>query len=91
MLVRLEKASDGKHKWIAHFSDGTKTRFGAFGMPDYTLTGDKERRTAFRQRHARDLRTKDPQRAGFLAMFLLWGDSTSLQQNVKDYNRRFYS
>lgn len=91
MLVRLEPARDGKHKWIAIFKDGTKTRFGAFGMDDYTITGDKDQRARFRARTANQLRTNDPKRAGYLSRFILWGDSTSIGQNVRDYNRRFYS
>ena len=35
----------------------------------------------------KDLQTKDPKRAGFLSMFLLWNHS-SLQKSIRDYNRR---
>jgi hypothetical protein len=88
-MVRLEKATDGKHKWVAHFKDGRTTRFGAHGMDDYTITHDKEQRDRYRKRHAKDLKTKDPHRAGFLSYFLLWGESTSLSTNLANYNIRF--
>jgi len=26
---------------------------------------------------------------GYLSWYLLWGDSTSLQQNIKDYKKKF--
>jgi hypothetical protein len=36
-------------------------------MNDYTLTGDKEARKRYRERHAKDLDTKDYKRAGYLS------------------------
>lgn len=88
-IVKLEQADDGKHKWIAYFDDGRKTRFGADGMDDYTITKDKEQRERYRERHRKDLETGDPHRAGFLSYYILWGDSTSVSQNVKAFNKRF--
>lgn len=88
-IIKLEPANDGKKKFIATFDDGKKTKFGAFGMNDYTITGDKDARERFRKRHAKDLETNDPQRPGYLSMFILWGDSTSLEQNVRAFNKRF--
>jgi hypothetical protein len=90
MLVRLEKANDGKYKWIAYFSDGSKTRFGAHGFEDYTQHKDSERRRLYRLRHAKDLKTNDPKRAGYLSYYILWGDSTNINENIKAYNKRFF-
>lgn len=90
MLLRLEPAIDGVHKWIAVFSNGKRVKFGAYGMSDYTIHKDKERRNLYRIRHKKDLDTKDPYRAGYLSYWILWGDSTSIQQNIKDYNKRFF-
>ena len=59
-------------------------------MDDYTKTHDKDQRSRYRQRHKKDLATRDPSRAGFLSYYLLWGDSTSLQQNVKSFKRKFH-
>jgi hypothetical protein len=87
--MKLVKSTDGIHKWVAEFDDGTQTRFGAAGMDDYTLTGDKDARLRFRIRHKKDLRTRDPKRAGYLSYYLLWGDSTSLDENLAAYKRRF--
>ena len=87
--MKLVKSTDGVHKWVAEFDDGTKTRFGAAGMDDYTLTGDKDARLRYQIRHKKDLRTRDPKRAGYLSYYLLWGDSTSLAQNLAAYKRRF--
>ena len=65
------------------------THFGAKGMKDYTITGDKERRRLYRERHKKDLSTKDPTRAGYLSRYILWGESTSRQENIKSYKKRF--
>ena len=78
---------------MAQFFDGDKkiktTHFGAEGMDDYTLTGDKKARERYRVRHKKDLDTKDPTRAGYLSYYILWGDSTSRDKNIKDYKKRF--
>lgn len=65
------------------------THFGAKGMDDFLHTGDKEQRERYRTRHAKDLLTKDPTRAGHLSWYLLWGDSQSLQSNIATYKHRF--
>ena len=91
MIISLEKANDGKHKWIAHFTNGRKTRFGAAGASDYTIHKDKVRRDAYRARHAKDLLTNDPYRAGYLSYNILWGNNTNMNTNVKEYNQRFFS
>lgn len=93
-IVKIEPANNGRNKWTATFDTGKRTSFGAIGkdgrpMNDYTLTGDKEARERYRARHKKDLQTGDPTRAGFLSYYILWGDSTSINQNVKDFNRRF--
>ena len=64
------------------------THFGAKGMDDYTITKDKERRRLYRERHKKDLATKDPTRAGFLSYYILWGDSTSRATNISNYKKR---
>jgi hypothetical protein len=90
MLIRLEEANDGKHKYIAYFSNGRKTRFGAKGYEDYTMHNDVKRREAYRKRHAKDLNTNDPYRAGYLSFYILWNLPT-IEASVKDYNKRFFS
>lgn len=92
-LLSVTKSDSPGKKWKAIFQQDngrTKTtHFGAAGMDDFTLTGDKEARERYRQRHKKDLDTKDPTRAGYLSYYLLWGDSTSLNQNISAYKSRF--
>ena len=87
-LLRIERASY-PHKYIAIFSDGTKTPFGYRPMEDYTQHADKERRRLYRLRHKKDLETQDPRRAGYLSRFILWGDSTDINKNIMKYKRLF--
>jgi len=77
------------HRFEAVFDDGTRTKFGSSSYENYLMHGDKERRRLYRLRHYKDLRTSDPRRSGYLSMFLLWGDSRSLQENIKSYKKIF--
>lgn len=92
-LVSVKPATNGKNKYTATFlQDNGRTKtthFGAKGMDDYTLTGDKDQRQRYRERHKKDLTTRDPTRAGFLSYYLLWGDSTSIQENIRAFRSRF--
>jgi len=66
--------------------------FGAAGMDDYLHTHDKEQRSRYRMRHAKDLQTAASRTgvsAGALSYYILWGDSTGLSQNIMTYKRRF--
>jgi hypothetical protein len=92
-LLSVTPSTKADKKLMAKFETDTgrtKTvHFGAKGMDDYTKTHDKEQRARYRTRHAKDLTTRDPTKAGFLSYYILWGDSTNLQQNISSYKRRF--
>ncbi len=75
-IFRIHKG--GKVIKITHFGQHNPKQ------GTYIDHGDKKKRTAFRARHKKDLETKDFKRAGYLSYFLLWGDSTSLKQNIED-------
>jgi hypothetical protein len=87
--MKIVKSQVKGKKYTAIFEDGTKTSFGAEGMSDYTIHKDKKRRDNYRARHKKDLDTNDPKRAGYLSYYLLWGDSTDLQTNIKNYISKF--
>ena len=65
------------------------TNFGQRGGKTYIDEKDKKKRDAYRARHKKDLDTKDFKRAGFLSYYLLWGDNTSLKENIEDYKKKF--
>tara|TARA_R100000231_G_C5276556_1_gene150294 strand:+ start:268 stop:570 length:303 start_codon:yes stop_codon:yes gene_type:complete len=91
--VKISKSNKQGKKLMAVFTmDNGRTKtthFGAAGMDDYTKTKDKEQRKRYRQRHKKDLQTKDPTRAGYLSYYILWGESTSLRDNISSYKKRF--
>ena len=90
-LVSIEKSEKPDKKLVATFKeDGRERRvhFGARGMDDYTLTKDKEQRSRYRKRHAKDLKG-DPTKAGYLSYHVLWGDSTSREKNISEYKKKF--
>lgn len=91
-LIEVKKSTKTDKKYMAVFENNGRTKtthFGAKGMDDYTIKGDKEQRERYRARHKKDLETKDPTRAGFLSYYLLWGDSTSFAENLRNFKSRF--
>jgi protein required for attachment to host cells len=91
-LISITDSPKADKKLMAVFdNDGRKktVHFGAKGMDDFTLTKDKEQRERYRTRHAKDLKTGDPSKAGFLSYYVLWGDSTSRAKNISDYKKKF--
>lgn len=92
-LVSIVSSDKPGKKLKATFQDKetgrTKTtHFGQATADDFTKTGDTAQRARYRQRHAKDLKG-DPTRAGYLAMFILWGNSTSVRDNISAYKSRF--
>jgi len=88
-LVKVVRSEREGKKWKAIFEPRKTTHFGAVGYQSYIDHHDKERRRLYRERHQKDLKTNDHSKAGFLSYYILWGDSTSLQENVKSYKKRF--
>jgi len=91
-LIKVVKSDKAGKKWKAVFDNDGRTKtthFGAAGMDDYTLTGDVEARKRYRERHQKDLLTKDPTRAGYLSYEILWGPSTSIEANIRRYKAKY--
>ena len=93
MKVIIKPSTKYDKKYMAIFSDKNNkrkvTHFGQKGANDFTITGDKERRRLYRNRHRKDLNTGDYKRAGFLSYYILWGDSKSIRKNINSYKKRF--
>jgi len=87
--MKLKRANDGKHKYIAEFNDGKRVSFGAVGYDDYTITHDAQQRARYIKRHSAHENFNDPKSAGALSRWILWGDSTSILANQRAYERRF--
>ena len=95
-LLTIQRSTSPGKKFMATFStDAGRTctiHFGASGMDDYLHTHDKAQRDRYRTRHAKDLQTSASRTgvsAGALSYYILWGDSTSMQQNILSYKRKF--
>lgn len=91
-LKSIKPADDGVHKYTAVFDNDGKEKtvhFGAKGMSDYTKHHDPERRARYLTRHRNREDWSDPTTPGSLSRWILWGDSTSLAQNIASFRRRF--
>ena len=91
-LLSIVRSPNPAKKWRATFQkdDGrTKsTDFGSAGMDDYTISKDAAQAERYRTRHAKDLATKDPTRAGFLSYYILWA-SPNFRANIAAYKNKF--
>jgi hypothetical protein len=92
-LVKIVPSDKRGKKLMAVFDTNngrTKTiHFGARGMDDYTITKNKEQRTRYLSRHSANEHWSKPDTAGSLSRYILWGDSTSRQENIASFRRRF--
>ena len=97
MKLDIEPSKAKGKRFVAIFTDEfgktTKTNFGLknqkFGT--YIDHGDKKRRKNYIARH--EVREKqfykNPKRASTLSRYVLWGDSTNLDEAIQDYKQRF--
>ena len=89
-LQSVKCLTSGPKKYEAIFLKDRKEvrqKFGAAGYSDFTKHKDKKRRESYIRRHRKDLQTRDPTRAGYLSMFLLW-NKTTLKESIKNYRKR---
>jgi hypothetical protein len=91
MKFHLERADDGKHKWIGVFEGEDTSRripFGAKGYEDYTQHKNPLRRENYLTRHRAREDWKDPMTAGALSRWILW-EHPSIDQSVREFKRKF--
>lgn len=72
-------------------ADGSKKviHFGSAGMSDYTIHKDKDRRKRYLDRHRKRENWNNPESAGALSRWILWGPTTSKRDNIKKFKERF--
>ena len=101
VLIKLQKSANPRKKWTATFRlADNKFKSVSFGDPnrdDYLKHKDVKRRDAYLKRHARDLRTNDPLKPGYLAYYITWSGfpqsgkpTTSISKLIKMYNKKFF-
>ena len=91
VLLSLQKLKGDKKKYVARFNVDGRIRtqkFGSSGHSDYTKHRDRARRERYISRHKKDLKTGDPTRAGYLSMYILWGQHPSVKKNRIIYERK---
>ena len=87
--MKIRKSLNPKKKFDAIFDDGEVVSFGAAGYTDYTLGASETQRDRYIARHRVAEQWNDPRSPGALSRYILWGDSRSIQQNLKSYRKRF--
>jgi len=87
--MKLEKATDGKHKYVAIFDDGQRVPFGASGYTDITRGADQEQRARYLARHRSNENWSNPRTPASLAKHILWGENRSVEANLRAFKRRF--
>lgn len=76
-------------KYRAVFSDGKTIDFGASGYDDFTITKDKAQRERYLNRHRAKENWNNPRSAGALSRWILWGQNTTIADNLRDFKMRF--
>ena len=93
MKVVIKRSTRPNKKLMAVFTKDDKRKktvhFGQASAPDYTITKDKEQRKRYLDRHRARENWNDPQTAGSLSRWILWGNSTSRRENILSFKRRF--
>jgi len=91
--VVIKKSDKAGKKLMAVFTkDNGRTKtthFGSAGMDDYTKTKDKAQRKRYLDRHRKNENWSNPESAGALSRWILWGPSTSRQENIRSFKKRF--
>lgn len=68
---------------------GKKVHFGYAGSQTYLDHHDKTKRENYLKRHKANENWNSPTTPGALSRYLLWGDSTSLMMNIKEFKKKF--
>lgn len=92
MVIEKGTAKNKKLKAIFYDDKGKKIKTAQFGMEGsstYIDHKDKKLRSRYIDRHRTNENWNDPQSAGALSRYLLWGTYTDLDKNIKAYKRRF--
>ena len=87
-LLSVKRSTRDKKKYMATFDNGDKIHFVHTDYKDYTTHHNKDRRENYRKRHASG-KTAAPNTPNALAYHLLWGESTSLRENIKSFKSRY--
>jgi hypothetical protein len=95
-FISLKKADDGKYKYVVSLLNEETGRtnnikFGAFGMNDFTITGDVSAKQRYEARHSsrEDWTKNGVLTKGFWAKRILWNKPTvdaSLKETIRAFS-----
>jgi hypothetical protein len=91
LIIKKSHLKDKKFDAIIKDKEGNKKviPFGAAGYSDYILSGgDKKKREAYIKRHKKR-EDWNKINAGSLSRFILWGNSSNMETNIKDFMKKF--
>ena len=91
-LLTVGRSSIKNTKYTATFDLGDKTKqvhFGSKESSTYLDHHDKKKRENYIKRHTVRENFNDPLTAGSLSRWLLWGNTTSLRDNIAAFKNRF--
>lgn len=94
MIVDIQKSPNQNKRFRVIMDSGKHYDFGLLGGSTYIDHGDEKKRDAYRARHLANAReatlnqnlTPSP---SLFSMALLWGSSTSINENIKTLNARW--
>ena len=89
----IVKSKNKKKKFDAIITDKKGEKkvipFGAAGYSDFILSGgDKKKREAYIKRHSKN-EDWNKINAGSLSRYILWGKSSNMETNIKDFKKKF--
>ena len=85
--MNLIKSTRKGKRFTAVFDD-KKVHFGSKNGNTYIDHGDKTKRLNYIKRHQVNENFDDPFSAGSLSRWLLWGESTDLYKNLKEFRKK---
>jgi hypothetical protein len=85
----ITKSNRKDKRFLATFKDGTKIHFGLKNGSTYIDNKDKTKRENYIKRHQVRENFNNPKTAGSLSKNILWGDSTSINNNIKSFKEKF--
>jgi len=89
--MKVESSNRKGKRYVAIFKFGSKVHFGQMLGQTYIDHGDKAKRAAYIARHGASGREnwEDPYSPGSLSRYILWGDSPSMEENIRAFRKRF--
>ena len=92
-LIHIKNSTRRGKKKVAIFLKDGKSRtvhFGSDVSQTFVEGASKEKRDAYIARHSKTGEDwSKPDSAGALSYHVLWGKSTSIEQNIRSFKRRF--